>query len=81
MTLLEDYRTDGGNSRQEGAARATTGQLMPRAGQRGPDLGGGIAATDAVGYIAFSGVDTTQAGSRPVAEPGGRDAGSGRQST
>ena len=70
---------DGAGQLEPGAARATTGELMPRAGQRGPDVGGGIAATDAVGYSAPEGVDTLPSTAAPVGEEGGRDAGSGVQ--
>lgn len=58
-----------------GAGRATTGEVMPRAGQRGPDVGGGIAATDATGYSAPLFVSTKHAGATPQDDTGRRNVG------
>ncbi|KXZ53300.1 hypothetical protein GPECTOR_7g1194 [Gonium pectorale] len=70
----------GQQGQETGAVRATTGELMPCAGRRGPDVGGGIAATDAIGYSPMEGEDTEQGGSKPVGDDEeGRDAGSGVQ--
>ncbi|PNH11789.1 hypothetical protein TSOC_001374 [Tetrabaena socialis] len=66
-SFTDHFSVCGSRLHEMGPGHATTGEIMPRAGQRGPDVGAGIAATDAPGYggvYAEIGSNVSTSGSR-----------------